>query len=504
MGGLRKTTIAKAIYNRIFKSFNGSSFLTNVREEASRGDKGLVSLQNQLLKDLLKRDHDIAIVSKGSELIEKVLSEKRVLLIFDDVDDRVQLDVLAGGINWFGQGSRVIITTRDDQSLNAHKVDKDIQIYDPEGLDPKNSLHLLSSYAFSKNEPPKEYKQLSDEIIHYADGLPLTLEVLGSFLFGKEKEEWEETIKGLKNILDNTVSKMSIKSYDEDVFAKLIISYNKLSDHAKIIFLDIACHFIGRETEDAISMWEACELHPRLAIKELTQKHLIKIEYDGYGQKFRMHDQLKFMGRKIVSKDSQGDPTKRTRLWSDDEILEVLEKDTRIKKLKVLLLRSCFELSGSLDFFSWFPCLQRLDLSGCTSLLELPDSICQMNSLKTLILDYCSIIKLPTSIGNLEHLVELSVMGTKIEELPDGVGQLEKLETLEASYCHKLVKLPRSMGRMRSLLHFRIIRCKCLTNMSGPLLISMSGSQLQVLYLEGYKILESLPELPSTLNSSGS
>ncbi|XP_043689928.1 disease resistance protein RUN1-like [Telopea speciosissima] len=332
MGGLGKTTIAKAAYNRIFRSFNGSSFLIDVREEASQGNKGLVSLQNRLLKDILKRDHDVSIVSKGSKLIEKLLNRKKVLLILDDVDDHVQLDVLVGGINWFGQGSRIIITTRDYQSLNAHKVDKDIQIYKLEGLDFENSLQLLSLYAFSKNEPPEKYKQLSNEIVSCAEGLPLTLEVLGSFLFDKDKEEWEETLHGLRDILDDKVSGMSIKSYDDKVIEKLKISYDKLSDHAKTIFLDIACHFTGWMVETTIPIWEACELRPRLAMKELTQKHLLKIENDFQEQKLRMHDQLRFMGRRIVSKDSHGDPAKRTRLWSCDEILKSLKKSTFLQE----------------------------------------------------------------------------------------------------------------------------------------------------------------------------
>ncbi|XP_042482201.1 disease resistance protein RUN1-like [Macadamia integrifolia] len=270
MSGLGKTTIAKSIYNRIFKSFDGSSFLTDVREEASQGNKGLVSLQNRLIKDILKRGHDVSIVSQGSTLTEKLLQGKKVLIL-DDVDDHVQLNVLAGESNWFSQGSRVIITTRDDQSLNPHKVDKDIQIYNPDGLDFENSLQLLSLHAFSKNKPPEKFMQLSRQIVCYAEGLPLTLEVLGSFLYDKNKEECEDALGGLKDILDNKVSGLTMRSYDDKVFAKLMISYNNLSDYVKIIFLDIACHFIGWEMEETISMWEACELRPRLAIKECTQ-----------------------------------------------------------------------------------------------------------------------------------------------------------------------------------------------------------------------------------------
>ncbi|XP_042482176.1 disease resistance protein RUN1-like [Macadamia integrifolia] len=627
IGGLGKTTIAKVIYNQIFRSFDGHSFLANVREEASKGDKGLISLQNQLLKDIFKRVDDVSTVSQGSKLIEKKLQKKKILLILDDVDDHAQLDVLAGGIHWFGEGSRVIIITRDDESLNIYKVNKNIQIYKLEGLNPENSLQLLSLYAFLKDKPPEEYEKLSYEIVSYAEGLPLSLEVLGSFLFGKDKKDWEDTIKVLRENLDDRVPVMSIKSYDDKVIGRLKISYDKLSKPAKTIFLDIACHFAGWLVEEAISIWEACELHPRLAIKELTQMHLLKIKVDIDSKTtLRMHDQLRYMGRKIVSEDRDGDPTIRTRKCSLDDISNILEdnkrtqmvegilldwdiefedevnisyedlgkmsnlrflnaypienlngdfshlpsrlrwfswhhcplrilpinfyhkelvhldlsrsriklawtdmpqnKNKQFQKLKVLILCNCSDISLSPNFCSWFPSLQRLDLTGCDSLLELPKSICQMGFLESLILDNCvSFNKLPTSIGGLKRLIELSVTGTKIEELPDGVGQLEKLEGLNVSYCCNLVRLPTSMTRMRSLLHFQlrytmVVRFpddfSKLSNLEvlrmqvvkrdcmglQPLSINMSEfpPQIHELSLGGYTKIRSLPKLPSTLS----
>jgi uridine kinase len=53
MGGIGKTTIAKAIYNQFFHGFEGKSFLANVRE-TSKEPRGQVRLQEQLLSDILK------------------------------------------------------------------------------------------------------------------------------------------------------------------------------------------------------------------------------------------------------------------------------------------------------------------------------------------------------------------------------------------------------------------------------------------------------------------
>ena len=51
MGGIGKTTIAKAVYNRIAYRFEGSSFLDNIREH-SRTNDGLIQLQETLLHDI--------------------------------------------------------------------------------------------------------------------------------------------------------------------------------------------------------------------------------------------------------------------------------------------------------------------------------------------------------------------------------------------------------------------------------------------------------------------
>ncbi|KAM5575142.1 hypothetical protein ABKV19_014209 [Rosa sericea] len=88
--GLGKTTIAKAIYNSIAHEFEFSCFLANVREE-SIPYGGLVNLQNIL--------------------VSKIPGGKDV-----------RLNSLAGGHDWFGLKSRVIITTRDRHLLHAHQV----------------------------------------------------------------------------------------------------------------------------------------------------------------------------------------------------------------------------------------------------------------------------------------------------------------------------------------------------------------------------------------------
>ncbi|XP_059446469.1 TMV resistance protein N-like [Corylus avellana] len=123
VGGIGKTTIAKAIYNLIAYQFEDSCFLANVRENSKR-ECGLVQLQETLLSEILgDSSFKIPNVDRGINFIKQRLCSKRVLLILDDVDQLIQLETLSGELDWFGLGSRIIITTRDEHLLTKHKVD---------------------------------------------------------------------------------------------------------------------------------------------------------------------------------------------------------------------------------------------------------------------------------------------------------------------------------------------------------------------------------------------
>ena len=56
LGRIGKTTIAKAIYNRIFEHFEESCFLENVRENYGTND-GIIQLQEKLLSNILRGKH---------------------------------------------------------------------------------------------------------------------------------------------------------------------------------------------------------------------------------------------------------------------------------------------------------------------------------------------------------------------------------------------------------------------------------------------------------------
>ncbi|KAF5788861.1 putative P-loop containing nucleoside triphosphate hydrolase [Helianthus annuus] len=115
MGGGGKTTLPRAVFDHISNWFDGKSFVGNVKEDSKRSSSGLRKPQKQILKNVLNDDDiDVAGVSDVKSKMKKYMGSKKVLIVLDDVDDIGQLEALAGEPTWFKQGSRIIITTRDD------------------------------------------------------------------------------------------------------------------------------------------------------------------------------------------------------------------------------------------------------------------------------------------------------------------------------------------------------------------------------------------------------
>ncbi|PRQ38250.1 putative TIR domain, P-loop containing nucleoside triphosphate hydrolase [Rosa chinensis] len=195
VGGIGKTTIARAVYNSIAHKFDGSCFLEKVREN-SMGAKGFVKLQKKLLCEILKGTNlKVANEARGITMIKEMLQYKSVLLVLDDVNDIDQLNNLAGDCSWFVKGSKIIITTRDRQLLTSHGVNL---IYEVQKFDHHEALELFSWNAFKRNGPLDGFAELIERAIHYAQGLPLVLCVLGSYLCGGNVDKWQAEAQQLE------------------------------------------------------------------------------------------------------------------------------------------------------------------------------------------------------------------------------------------------------------------------------------------------------------------
>ncbi|KAJ9700901.1 hypothetical protein PVL29_006297 [Vitis rotundifolia] len=424
IGGVGKTTIAKAIYNEISHQYDGSSFLINIRER-SKGD--ILQLQQELLHGILRgKNFKINNVDEGISMIKRCLSFNRVLVIFDDVDELKQLEYLAEEKDWLRAKSTIIITSRDKHVLAQYGADIP---YEVSKLNQEEAIELFSLWAFKQNRPQEVYKNLSYNIIDYADGLPLALKVLGASLFGKKISNWESALCKLK-----IIPHMEIHNV-------LRISLDGLDDIERGIFLDVACFFKG-DDRDFVS--RILGPHAEQAITTLDDRCLITVSKN----MLDMHDLIQQMGWEIIRQECPEDPGRRTRLW-DSNAYHVLIRNTGTQAIEGLFLDRCkFNLSRlTTESFKEMNRLRLLKIHNPhEDQLSLKDHLPRDFEFSSYELTYLHwdgypLESLPMNF-HAEKLVELLLRGSNIKEVWRGNKLHDKLRVMDLSFSFHLIRIP--------------------------------------------------------------
>ncbi|XP_014499943.1 disease resistance protein TAO1-like [Vigna radiata var. radiata] len=414
MGGIGKTTISEQIYHTLGMQFDSRSLVLDTKRKIERD--GI---------DIVRKKY----MSEYSERLKRM----RILIILDDVTDSVQLKQLLGRHDSFGQGSRIIITSRDRQVLKNVGAD---DIYDVKELNDLDSLKLFSLHAFKQNSSQEiTYKDLTEKVLRYAKGIPLVLQTLGSLLYGRTREAWESQLQKLE------------KCQHLEIFNVLKLSYDGLDEEEKNIFLDIACFYRGDEESEVVERLDECGFSSKIGMDVLKDRCLISI-FDG---RIVMHDLLQEMGQEIVRKECPEYPGKRSRLFKDEEIHEVLKKNKGSDAIQCILLGTweikkdvivdgqAFQKMDNLrmlmlsDYLSYEPQSEsRVFLAS--SLVTLPDT------LKILYWKGFPQRSLPPNFCP-ENLVRLEMPHCHLEQLWEEDQSLPKLKRLDLSWSSKLTRI---------------------------------------------------------------
>ncbi|CAH1424773.1 unnamed protein product [Lactuca virosa] len=298
VGGCGKTTLASSIYDEICRQFDGCYFIQNIREEASR--YGLRKLEEDILSKM-----GVDRVGGGRRMIKDRLCHRKVLIVFDDVDNLEQLKALAGSHDWFGEGSLIIITTRDEHLLNIQKVDV---IHEITLLNNNEGMELFCKHAPRGDRRVEDYEVLTNDVVSYAGGLPLALRVLGCFLCHKDMNQWRSAIVRLKEIPDtNILGKLedldkieaikidfwfqpeSEEEQDLPWFSsnmKNLRYMESIRDPAKSLFNDLplrelCCLILSHGSQK--QLWEGCKLLPSLKLLKLysLKKLIMTPDFNG-------------------------------------------------------------------------------------------------------------------------------------------------------------------------------------------------------------------------------
>ncbi|CAM0149559.1 unnamed protein product [Urochloa decumbens] len=217
-GGLGKTTLAKAVYEKIKGQFDSVAFVPVGRSP------DLKKVFKDILINLDKQKYmhfNFAILDERHIIDEfqEFLENKRYFIVIDDIWEARSWEIIKLALVENNSGSRIIITTR------KHEVAREAGgvVYKLQPLSDENSRKLfftriVGGESKSPNHQPDD--DLSDKILRKCGGIPLTIITMASVLVSKPRNEWTEVLRSIgfankgNRQVENTMKILSFSYYD--------------------------------------------------------------------------------------------------------------------------------------------------------------------------------------------------------------------------------------------------------------------------------------------------
>ncbi|CAD6335281.1 unnamed protein product [Miscanthus lutarioriparius] len=454
-GGLGKTTLAKAVYDKVYHQFDCGAFVPVGRNPDPKkvlrdilidlidgeDEKPFSDQYNgrNTVPDLMPLDEWQLIIK-----LRKFIKGKRYCIVIDDIWDEKTWEVIKNAFVDSNPRSRIIATTRNS------KVSEEIgKVYRMEKLPESQSRKLLYTRTFGVEEKwpgnNDELAVVSQKILHRCDGVPLAIVTIGSLLAGKQIEEWSNVYDsvGFGHGDDQQVNNM-----------KKILSFS---------YYDLPCHL------------RTCMLY-------LTV----------YPEDFRINNDdliYRWIAEGLVQTEEGKEPFKDSKQWSQGsdvrrlalhraEHIEVNDRDvpklrsfnaiwcvtdnippvSRFKLLRVLSLEGCRPLEGHLDteYLGKLLHLRYLALLD-TPIRELSKKIGHLKFLQTLVFPGTGVEELPTSMKQLTKL--MCLIADDKTRVPDWICELTSLAELSMRGADGERCLIKELGKLRNLLPARMLSC---------------------------------------------
>nr|XP_011459123.1 PREDICTED: TMV resistance protein N-like isoform X2 [Fragaria vesca subsp. vesca] len=529
IGGIGKTTIATAVYDEIASQFEHHCFLQNVKEGFTKHSEE--QMQEELLTRILKvKVQSLGILNRGSNMFIERLGMKKVLVVLDDIDDKIQIETLLGKPYSLGGGSRIIVTTRKEEILSGFK------IYHPRLLDDE-AVELFRHFAFRTIKRSRKYDVLSHRASEHAE-VPLDLKVWGAFLFNKSIHEWEDALTdkhtvywvltthfyGLhyseRNILidvawffeerDGTIKmhdllhgivRDCVRHEDEHEPGnrsrlegyqgiRCLSTQDQVTKAVQVITLDLS------NSKEVYFIAEAFVTMKKLRLLQIYDNGSINCKQHLIGEfEFISHELRCLIWHRcpVKSLPNNFNPTNLVDLDMRFSRLEQLWEGTKPLKYLTFINLSHSQYLKEVPDLTTATNLEKLVLDGCTSLIEVHPSIWDKKNLILLSLKGCRQLKiLPTNIHmkslkildlsgckNLEkfpeisevmmELEELGLDETAIQKLPSSIERLQRLNVLSMRNCTSLFSLPYSICSLAHLTFLNLSGCSKLSDFPDSL-----------------------------------
>ncbi|WVZ49978.1 LOW QUALITY PROTEIN: hypothetical protein U9M48_001284 [Paspalum notatum var. saurae] len=467
-GGLGKTTLAKAVYDKLKSDYECGAFVSVGRE------LDLVKVFKDILFNLDKGKYKkIHNDGRGADFLicelREFLENKRYFIVVDDVWEVTTWERIRLALVENNCGSRVITTTR---KFDVAK--KSGEVYKLQPLSHENSKRLLYTRVLGAggNYEDDQPDDVSNKILKKCAGIPLAIITMSSLLVGKPKNEWSEVYNTIgfghnkgNGDVEDTMTILSFSYYDLPSHLRTCLLY--LSAYPEDYFVDkniliwkwIAEGFVnGKEGK---RFFEVGEMY----FNDLINRSMIQVEeneWTGMAVGCRVHDMVldlihkfsieeNFIASLDCSVKGTSSPNNARRLAHQNtapEHVNIEIKVVEVPKVRSYTAFKCY--IENMVCFSSFKLLRVLDMVDCRF-----KEVCHLEHL-----------------GNLQNLRYLGLRDYEIPKLPEQIGDLKLLQTLVVSSWSVLLasitilthllhiscgcNLPEGIGKLTSLQELRI------------------------------------------------
>ncbi|XP_030510319.2 putative disease resistance RPP13-like protein 1 [Cannabis sativa] len=458
MGGIGKTTLAQSVYYDVTVE---EHFALKVWVTVS-DDFDVLKITKLILEKITGERCETKELHQIQKDLKDALAGKKFLFVHDDVwNENYELwDLLKSSFQSGGQGSKIIVTTRNEDVALKMKT-RDVQTYKLKNMSDDECWKLFREHAFdnvgSKEVILSELQEIGRHIVKKCKGLPLAVKSMAGLLRSMSTpDQWRHVQQSDMWELPN--------SHNIEIIPALWLSYRFLPPYLKPCFSYLSIFpkdykFGEVDREKLILIWMAEGLiQPQKGkrIEDVGKDYLNALITRSFFQRntrnlsLFMHDLMHDLAMYVSGQccyiyDSRKDldkPSSKTRHLSYmKDLKDTIEFDNiaRVKYLRTLL---ALPLSTS----------YRICQTRFIGEILVSDGGC----LRELSLSESDIEELPNSIGNLKHLRYLDLCATKVKELPASVCVLYNLETLLLNRCYKLTQLPTNMSKLINLRHLMI------------------------------------------------
>uniref|UniRef100_A0ACD5TAW2 Uncharacterized protein n=1 Tax=Avena sativa TaxID=4498 RepID=A0ACD5TAW2_AVESA len=462
-GGLGKTTLAKALYDKVSKTYDYQGFVPVGQNQCTKKVLG------DILFELDKELHKVAERLDERQLInqlQEVLARKRYFIVIDDLWDIPTWETIRHAFMDSHPDSRIIITTRNhDVATNAGG------IYRMKPLSDDNSKMLFHTRTCGAEGVSQDNQQdeVINKILKKCAGVPLAIISIASLLVAKPSADWSKVYDAIgfgdedSEVIQNTRKILSFSYYDLRPYLKTCLLYlgmypeDKFIQKKSLIWRWVSERFVL--DKKGVGSYEKAESY----YNELVNKSLIREEIRYYDEEgCRVHDMVLDLIRTMSAEvnfitvhDTRDNHIMSSPSGQSNRVHRLalhgakVEHNPSIKMGHVRSFNAIMCTGSGMPPLSIFKVLRVLVIEDCV----LSEGISIKHLGKLTQLRYLGLVntsvELPEDIGlDLKFLEILDVRGGRIRELPPSIGELQNLRCL---WAHNGTRMKGEIGKLTCL-----------------------------------------------------